>query len=171
MDPSGPVIVVVANPAGAGRTGAAAEQVAARVAEAAGGAAVDTIDLAVEPERLLGWGSPLVAEHKARIAGARALVVASPTYKATYTGLLKVFLDQFDAGELGGIPTVGVMTGGAPLHSLAVDVHLAPLLFEIGASLPARGLYLAGPAVDDPVPALDTWWHQAGGPLTRAVGG
>jgi FMN reductase len=128
------------------------------------------IDLSIEPEQLHGWGSAAVAAHKAQVAGARALVVASPTYKAAYTGLLKLFLDQFGAGELGGVPTVAVMTGGSPAHSLAVDVHLAPVLVEIGASLPARGVYVSGPDVDQPADAIDAWWAAAQAPLRRALG-
>ena len=56
-------------------------------------------------------------ELKTEVLGARALVIASPTYKAAYTGLLKLFLDQFDAGELHGIPTAAVMTGGSLAHA------------------------------------------------------
>jgi FMN reductase len=174
MDPNGPVVVVVANPGGPGRTGAAARLVAERVAALAvdpGAAprAIVEIDLADQPEGLLRWGSPLAKAHLATIAGGAALLLATPTYKATYTGLLKIFCDQVSAGELAGIPTVALMTGGSDTHALAVDVHLTPLLLELGASLPARGLYLAGPAVDDPTAAIDTWWLAAEAPLTRAL--
>lgn len=174
MNVNGPVVVVVANPGGPGRTGTAALAVAHRLASI-GAPDVDDrspiveVDLADGPERLLGWGSELAARHRAVIDGGRALVVATPTYKATYTGLLKVFLDSVGAGELGGIPTVPIMTGGSDAHRLAVDVHLTPLLLELGASLPARGLYLAGPEVDDQEPAIDTWWSAAGPPLARAL--
>jgi FMN reductase len=34
------------------------------------------------------------------------------------------------------------MVGAAPHHALAVDVHLTPLLLELGASVPRRGLYV-----------------------------
>jgi FMN reductase len=184
MNPDGPVVTIVANPGGPGRTGAAARGVADRVAGlraaavAADAAAATTdgpdvveIDLAQEPERLLAWGSLLAGMHRATIAGGSALVVATPTYKASFTGLLKIFLDQIDAGELAGIPTVALMTGGSDAHALAVDVHLAPVLLELGASLPVRGLYLSGPAVDEPGPAIDAWWATAAAPLTRALGG
>lgn len=175
MDPNGPVAIVVGNPAGPGRTGDAAGLVAERIAALGPRRAtvpdddVAVIDLSIEPERLLGWGSLLAGMHRATIDGARALVVASPTYKGSYTGLLKLFIDQIDAGELGGIPTVAVMTGGSSAHALAVEVHLAPLLVEVGASLPARGLYLAGPAVDEPGPAIDVWWTAAEAPLRRSL--
>lgn len=164
------IVVVVGNPKPASRTRAAAELVAGELAVLAGVAsAPDVIDLAEHGSSLLGWGDPVVAELKRRVLDAGALVVATPTYKASYTGLLKLFLDQFDAGELAGAPTIALMTGGSATHALAVDVHLVPVLVEIGASCPARGLYLAGPEVDDPGPAVDRWMATARPALTRAL--
>ena len=160
------MVVVVGNPQAGSRTRTAAEAVATLVAD---GAATETIDLADHGPDLLGWGSPVVAELKATVLGASMLVVASPTYKAAYTGLLKLFLDQFDHGSLGGVPTVAVMTGGSPHHSLAVTVHLTPVLVEIGASLPAAGLYVSGADIDDPGASIERWAEQAEAPLRRAL--
>ena len=90
-------------------------------------------------------------------------MVASPVFKASFTGLLKLFLDQFDAGELGGKPTVALMLGGSPAHTLAGEVHLKPVLTEIGASCPTPALYLID-AEWDSSPALEAWL-----PAARAV--
>jgi len=167
---SGRVVAVVGNPKPASRTRVAAELVAAELAALLPGPdAPDVIDLAEHGPALLRWGDPDVAALRARVLDAAALVIASPTYKAAYTGLLKLFLDQFDAGELGEIPTVAVMTGGSAAHSLVADVHLLPVLLEIGASCPARGLYLWGPEVDDPEPAVARWLATAHTPLARAL--
>ena len=70
------------------------------------------------------------------------VVVASPTYKASYTGLLKSFLDWFSTTSLQGVTVVPVMTGAGAHHALAVEVHLRPVLVELGATLPTRGLYV-----------------------------
>jgi FMN reductase len=165
------IVVVVGNPKPSSRTRTAAEAVAGVLAELAGSAATTTIDLADHGPALMVWGDPKVAEFKRTVLDATALVVASPTYKGAYTGLLKLFLDQFDKDELAGVPTVAVMTGGSPPHALAVEVHLRPVLVEIGASLPTRGLFLAGAEVDDPGPVIDAWRVTADGPLRRAVAG
>jgi FMN reductase len=168
--PSRPIVTIVGNPKPASRTRAAAEAVASALGELQiGPSRLTTIELADHGEALLRWGAPEVAELKGTVRGAAGLVVASPTYKAAYTGLLKLFLDQFDKDELGGTPTVAMMTGGTPTHALAVEVHLRPVLIEIGASLPARGLFLAGPEVDDPTAAIDTWAATASAPLRRAL--
>ena len=70
------------------------------------------------------------------------MVFASPTFKATYTGLLKLFLDQFAGGEgLRGVTAVPLMLGAGPAHALAPDIFLKPVLVELGATTPAPGLY------------------------------
>ncbi|WP_415171732.1 NADPH-dependent FMN reductase [Nocardioides sp.] len=80
------------------RTRAAAELIAERLTGTPPTAVVDVVDLGAG---LLGWGDAAVAEAKKTVLEAEALIVASPTFKATYTGLLKLFLDQFGQGELG----------------------------------------------------------------------
>lgn len=160
---------MVGNPQPASRTAAIARRVGSRLGELASLTGVRTIDLAEQPEPLLRWGDPAVAEWKQQVRAARLLVVATPTYKASFTGLVKLFLDAFDQDELGGLTTVALMTGGSADHRLAVQHHLVPVLVEIGASCPARGLYVAGPAVDDPEPTLEAWLATAGPVLLRAL--
>src|SRR5258705_4211046 len=132
-------VVVVGNPKPNSRTRAAAELVATKLSGTPPEHVIDVVDLGTG---LLGWGDPKVAEAKEIVKSADFLVVASPTFKATYTGLLKLFLDQFGAGELGQIPTFAVMLGGSPAHSLAPELTLRPVLVEIGASCPSPSLYL-----------------------------
>jgi FMN reductase len=132
-------VVVVGNPKPNSRTRAAAELVATKLSGTPPEHVIDVVDLGTG---LLGWGDPKVAEAKEIVKSADFLVVASPTFKATYTGLLKLFLDQFGAGELGQIPTFALMLGGSPAHSLAPELTLRPVLVEIGASCPSPSLYL-----------------------------
>jgi FMN reductase len=101
-----------------------------------------------------------VAEAKEIVKSADLLVIASPTFKATYTGLLKLFLDQFGAGELGQIPTFALMLGGSLAHSLAPELTLRPVLVEIGASCPAPGLYLLDSDYETS-PELEKWLEVA----------
>ena len=165
------VIVAVGNPRPGSRTRAVGEAVARLLAlEAGGDTAVRTIELADIGPRLLDWHAPEIDGLRADVVASRALIVATPTYKASYTGLLKLFLDRFDAGELRGLPTVPVMTAGSPTHALALDVHLTPVLVEIGASCPVRGCYVWGADQDEPTEAVDRWWRTAQrtlGPILR----
>ena len=67
---------------------------------------------------------------------ADVLVVATPTYKAAYTGLLKAVLDQAPPGWLRGKVVVPLQIAASDKHALAVEVHLRPVLAELGALVP-----------------------------------
>lgn len=151
------VVAVVGNPKPMSRTRAAAELIAKKLTGAAPDTVIDVVDLGAG---LLGWGDPKVAEAKQTVLDADVLIVASPTFKATYTGLLKLFLDQFGQGELGGKTTFPVMLGAAPSHALAPEFTLRPVLAEIGASCPAPSLYLLDFEYET-APALDKWVELA----------
>ena len=65
---------------------------------------------------------------------------------------------------------VPVMLGGVANHALSVEVHLRPLLVEIGASVPTRGLYVLDNELDELPSLLDDWLVEAGPVLRSAVG-
>jgi FMN reductase len=166
------IAVVTGNPKPASRTHAVALAVAAALApagETSGTAAASpplVVDLAEHASRLFDWSDPELTRLTAEVAAADVAVFASPTYKAAYTGMLKAFLDRYGSNGLAGTVAVPVMTGGWPGHLLAVEVHLRPVLVELGATVPARGLYVTEPEL----PALDTAvakWAEAAVPLIR----
>jgi FMN reductase len=141
-----------------------------RLAELVGVDDVQVIDLTTLGTGLLEWGDPVVAAARAAVREATVVVIASPTYKAAYTGLLKLFLDVFEHGELRDVPVVvPLMTGGGPTHALAVEVHLRPVLVEIGARVPTAGLYVWGDQIDDPDPVLDAWWEAEVAAVARSL--
>jgi FMN reductase len=100
------------------------------------------VDLATLGAKLLEFGDPEVAKHIEAIAVSDLVIVATPTYKATYTGLLKLFLDQVPMNGLGRVHAVPLMLGGAPGHALAPELLLKPVLVELGAICPFPGLFL-----------------------------
>jgi FMN reductase len=148
------VVTVIGNPKAGSRTRAAAELVARRLA----GRVDTTIEVTELGRHLLGWGSPTVEEAKAVMKAADLLIVASPTFKATYTGLLKLFLDQFRAAELAGVTTIPLMLGAAPQHALTSELTLKPVLVEIGCSCPTPALFLLDYDSDT---ALTEWLTRA----------
>ena len=157
-------VVVVGNPKPRSRTRAAAEAVAERLTGAPADRVVDVVELGAG---LLGWGDPVVGEAVAAVRAAEVLVVASPTYKATYTGLLKLFLDQIGTGDLAGVVAVPVMLGGGPAHALAPELLLKPVLVELGATVTTRGLYLVDRVWDEPGPLAD--WLATAVPQVAAA--
>jgi len=72
-----------------------------------------------------------------QITSADLLVVGSPTYKGSYTGLFKHFFDMLDPASLAGKPVIAIATGGGERHALMVEHQLRPLLgFFQAATLP-----------------------------------
>jgi FMN reductase len=163
--------VVVGNPKARSRT----LEVATRVAEAAARATdLDsaeriTVDLADLGPQLFDWGSSEVRAAVEVVRHCTLAVVASPTYKATYTGLLKSFLDWFSTTDLLGVTVIPVMVGAGRDHALAVEVHLRPVLVELGATLPTRGLYVTEDQLDALDDVVGAWMEQAAPSLRAAV--
>ncbi len=149
--------VVAGNPKPASRTLDAAVRVATRLGGGAPDVVVDVIELGAG---LLDWGDPAVAAAVSAVQESAAVVVASPTYKASFTGVLKLFLDQFGAGGLAGVVAFPLMLGGAWQHALAPEVFLKPVLVELGATCPVRGLYLLDSDYESPA-GLDDWITSA----------
>jgi FMN reductase len=160
------VVVVVGNPKPRSRTYAAAHLVAERLTGAKPRVSIDLADLGAA---LLDWSDPQVTELVSAVAAADLVVVASPTYKASYTGLLKLFLDRISAGALADVIVIPLMLGGDWRHSLAVEVHLKPVLAELGASCPTPGLFLLDSEYEDPA-AIDTWLERARLQIAAALG-
>jgi FMN reductase len=151
-----PTCVVVGNPKPQSRTLAAAtllmEQLTGRPPDS-------TIDVITLGAGLLGWGDPGVAAAVATVKQADVLVVASPTYKATYTGLLKLLLDQFGAGSLDGALAYPLMLGAGMQHALAPELLLKPVLVEIGGFCPVQGLFLLD--TDTALTGAEQWLRTA----------
>jgi len=147
---AGPTIVgVVGNPKPRSRTHQMVTAVAEALAAASGGRVETVIDLVELKPWLFDFGSPQLEPALRQVFQADVLVVGSPVYKATYTGLLKAFCDHIVQGQLAGILAVPTMMGGSYHHYLAVELHLRPLLVELGATCVTPGLYVLESQVDD----------------------
>lgn len=134
------VTVVAGNPKPGSRTLDAATVLATALTGEASDHVVDVVTLG---PGLLGWGDDAVKEAVETVASSDLVVFASPTFKATYTGILKLFLDQFATGVgLRDVTAVPLMLGAGPAHAMAPDLLLKPVLVELGATCPAAGLYL-----------------------------
>jgi FMN reductase len=155
--------VVVGNPKPGSRTLSAATHVARELT----GAEPDlVVDLATLGPAILDWSDQGVSDLVRQVGAADLVVVASPTYKAAYTGLLKLFLDRFAGGTgLSGL-AIPLMLGGSAAHSLAPETTLRPVLTEIGGTVPGRALYVVDSQHDDPAAYAD--WLAATRPVVAA---
>jgi FMN reductase len=158
------ITVVVGNPKRASRTRTVAEAVAARAGGALSLPAVtddDVVELADLGPSLFDWTSADVRQRVEQLSASRLAVIATPIYKATYTGLLKAFLDWFGQTGLSGVTAIPVMVGAGSQHALAVEVHLRPVLIEIGARVPTRGVFVRDDELDIIDATLDAWAEHA----------
>lgn len=161
---SAAITVVVGNPKPRSRTWEAAH----RIADGLSPTSVDAFDLADFGPALLDWNDADVTAAVKRVAASDIAVIATPTFKATYTGLLKLFLDRFAGGTgLAGVVAVPVQLGAGLAHALSPELHLRPLLSELGATVPAPALYLL-----DSAEQPDPWeidWLDRWSPVIRAA--
>lgn len=74
-----------------------------------------------------------IIHAKARVEQAHAVVIATPVYKAAYSGTLKAFLDLLPQDGFAGKLVLPLATGGSQSHMLALDYALRPVLASLGA--------------------------------------
>jgi FMN reductase len=160
-------VVLVGNPRPSSRTRVVAETVAARVSARLGlSSPVTTVELADLAPQLFAASRPDVDAALATVADARLLVVATPVYKASYTGLLKSFLDLYGPAGLAGVDAIPVVVSASPGHASAGDRYLLPLLVELGARVPRRALAVLESQLGDVERIVDEW---DGAPLVPAA--
>lgn len=96
----------------------------------------------LEADALLGRAPDEdLAQALAWVASAGMLAIATPVYRATYSGLLKVFFDLLPHGALAGKIVVPIATGGSAAHQLALDHGLRPLVASLGGVTVSTGVY------------------------------
>ncbi len=170
--PDPAVVALVGNPRPGSRTLGAAAALARTLADHLGaGSAPAVVDLAAHAPALHVQPRPDdLAAALSAVASADVLVVATPVYKASFTGLLKSFLDLYGSDALTGVVAVPLVVSATPAHALVGEVDLRPVLVELGATVPTRTLSVLDADLADLDPAVARWWERAERPLRRAVG-
>lgn len=156
------VSVIVGNPKPRSRTRQIAEELAGRIAAHTGATLHPTVDLIDHAASLFAWPAPTLDPLLEQLRTSSYAVIATPTYKASYTGLLKSFLDRYPARALEGVTAIPVFTTASDEHALAVEFTLRPLLVELGASVPTRGLAFPTPKFDRSEDILNDWYASQG---------
>ena len=144
------VLLIAGSPSEQSRSSALLDSVSHRLA-LRGGFVVERLNIRELPAQALllaEWGHPAIVKAIEQIARARAVVVATPVYKAAYSGLLKVLLDLLPQTALKEKTVLPLATGGSPHHMLALDYALRPVLQALAARHILPGVY----ATDSQVP-------------------
>lgn len=141
-----------------------------------------------QPEDLLyaRFDSPALTALKADLALAKGLIVATPIYKASFSGALKTLLDLLPERALEHKVVLPLASGGSVAHMLAVDYALKPVLNALKAQEVLHGVFandtqithydrqpeldaLLSERIDE---ALETFWqalHRRHQPYAQAV--
>jgi len=86
--------------------------------------------------------SPALKEALSAVESADGVVLSTPLYKASHTGVLKAFLDLLPQFGLSGKVALPIATGGTLAHVLALDYALRPVLQSLGAQHIVGGLFV-----------------------------
>jgi FMN reductase len=92
---------------------------------------------------LTGFAAPQLQERLDVVAGADAVIVSTPIYAASYSGLFKMLVDVLPQDSLRDKPVLLGATGGTARHSLAVDHALRPLFAHLGALVAPVAVFAA----------------------------
>lgn len=90
-----------------------------------------------------GMSSARLDEIKTLISAADGLVAVTPVFKASYSGLFKMFFDALDQDSLNSMPTIIAATAGTPRHSLVTEYAMRPLFTYMRAVVVPTSLFAA----------------------------
>jgi FMN reductase len=131
---------------------------------------VELRDLAVEIAHNFTNGFPgrALAASLEAVTEADGLIVVTPVFSASYSGLFKSFFDVLDKDALVGKPVLIAATGGSARHSLVLDHALRPLFSYLRAVVTPTGVYAA--SEDWGAEGLPERIERAAGELTGLMG-
>lgn len=126
---------------------------------------------ALADNMLTGFATGELAEVQAKVAGADGLVVVTPVFSASYSGLFKTFFDVLEQGAVDGTPVLVAATAGTARHSLVLEHALRPLFSYLHAQVMPTGVFAASEdwGTDGAGQALRARIDRAAHELTAAV--
>lgn len=136
------VLLIAGSPSERSRSAALLNRVGQQLTRR--GAQVESLlirDLSPQALLLADFNHPSVVAATQQVERAQAIVVATPVYKAAYSGVLKVLLDLLPQTAFKGKTVLPLATGGSPHHMLALDYALRPVLQSLGARHILPGVY------------------------------
>ena len=113
-----------------------------------GGVTTEVIELrplahALADAMLTGFATGELAEAQRKVAQADGLVVVTPVFSASYSGLFKMFFDVLEQGSLDGTPVLVAATAGTARHSLVLEHALRPLFSYLHAQVVPTAVFAA----------------------------
>jgi FMN reductase len=145
-----------------------ADQLAAAAVESLGEVEVEVVELRnlahqLTDHLLTGFASGELAEAIESVRRADGLIVVTPVFSASYSGLFKTFFDVLDPEVLDGKPVLIAATAGTARHSLVLEHALRPLFSYLHAVVVPTAVFAASEDFGD------TRGDLAGGALAARI--
>lgn len=118
-------------------------------------------DLPAEALLHADFKHPQIVSALQQVERADAIVIATPVYKAAYSGILKAFIDLWPQFGLRGKVVLPLANGGSPAHTLILDYALRPVLVSLAPRQVLESIY----AVEQQL----VWSDEAGLKLDPAI--
>jgi FMN reductase len=137
------IVIITGSPTRPSRSAGLAEHVNQRLARE--GFSIRTLHVRDLPAQGLlhaDFNDPAIVAASELVAKADGVVIASPVYKAAYTGVLKAFIDLLPQFALRDKVVLPLLTGGTIAHVLALDYGLRPVLQSLDPKLVVGGLFV-----------------------------
>jgi len=137
------IVLIGGSPSATSRSSIVLDQVAANVMVA--GFNVERIEVRdTDPVALLraDFNHPSVRAAASKVHQASAVVIATPVYKASFSGVLKAMLDLLPRDAFANKPILPIVTGGTIAHLLAIDYALRPVLNALCAEKVLAGRFI-----------------------------
>ena len=113
--------------------------------------------------------SPALADAYAAVGRAVGVIVVSPVFNASYSGLFKMFFDLMDEGVMAGRPVLLAATGGSARHSLVIATAMLPLFHYLKAAVTPTGVFAATADWGDSAGQLRSRIESAGREFAQLV--
>ncbi|MEH7098267.1 NADPH-dependent FMN reductase [Neobacillus vireti] len=88
------------------------------------------------------FDSKEIIEANKKVENANIIVILTPVYKASFSGVLKTYLDLLPQSGLEGKTILPIAVGGTFGHLLMIDYSLKPVLSALGAAHILKGTFI-----------------------------
>ncbi|HZW24631.1 MAG TPA: NADPH-dependent FMN reductase [Gallionella sp.] len=136
------ILLIGGSPSATSRTSRWLANIGARLEQA--GLDVETLqvrDLPAEALLHADFKHPQIISALQQVENADAIVIATPVYKASYSGILKAFIDLWPQFGLRGKVVLPLANGGSPAHTLILDYALRPVLASLAPRQILESIY------------------------------
>jgi len=139
----GKVVVLSGSPSGTSRLDGLLKHTIAYLEKSGAQTAwIRARDLPAEDLLHARFDSPAILQANATIARSDAVILATPIYKGSYTGVLKAFIDLLPQNAFENKIVLPLAMGGTLAHYNSIDYAIKPMLSALGATQILTGMFV-----------------------------